>query len=85
MGATSHDPANPQSQHGNDRYADELSHPKHAAYMLAIAEKTGRAMSEVNDSYAQIFSHLRAQARVHDFLNIFVAKMVFEQLMRLRQ
>jgi len=53
--------------------------------MLAIAEKTGRAVSEVSDRYAQIFSHLREHARVRDFLTIFVPKKVFEQLMSLRQ
>jgi NAD-specific glutamate dehydrogenase len=85
MGAIRHDHANPQSQHCSGPYADELSHPKHAADMLAIAEKTGGAVSEVSDRYAQIFSHLREHARVRDFLTIFVPKKVFEQLMSLRQ
>ena len=61
-------------------YDDEADRKKHLAYMVSIAAEKHRDVSEVVPFYEQVLCDLRGQARVHDFLSIFVAKKVVEQL-----
>lgn len=63
-------------------YDDETDRKKHVAYMIAIAQEHGKDMTEVAPRYEEILASLRGQARIHDYLNIFVAKKVLEQLKR---
>lgn len=65
-------------------YADDRDRNKHRAYIAAIAQEEHKAFSEVADCYEHILANLRGQARVHDYLNIFVAKRVLE-LLKARQ
>ncbi|MET0963196.1 MAG: DUF3562 domain-containing protein [Noviherbaspirillum sp.] len=50
------------------------------AYIAAIAQERHKAIPEVADCYERILGDLRHQARVHDYLNVFVAKRVMELL-----
>ena len=61
-------------------YADAMERTKHMAYIAAIAQERHKAIPEVADCYERILTDLRHQARVHDFLNVFVAKRVMELL-----
>lgn len=77
-GASNH--SNFSSRNPAQLYDDEADRKKHMAYMTSIADEKHRDISEVVPFYENILSDLRSQARVHDFLNIFVAKRVLEQL-----
>ena len=61
-------------------YADPKERTKHMAYIAAIALEKQKAIPEVADCYERILIDLRHQARVHDYLNVFVAKRVIELL-----
>jgi hypothetical protein len=61
-------------------YDDEADRNKHMAYMTSIAAEKQKDIAEVTPFYERILSDLRGQAKVHDFLNIFVAKRVTEHL-----
>lgn len=61
-------------------YADATDRTKHMAYITAIAQEKHKAIPEVADCYERILIDLRHQARVHDYLNVFVAKRVMELL-----
>ena len=63
-------------------YDDETDRKKHVAYILAIAQEHGKDVADVAPRYEEILGNLRGQARIHDYLNIFVAKKVLEQLKR---
>lgn len=61
-------------------YDDEKDRKKHIAYMTSIAAEEHRDISEVAPFYEQVLYDLRGCARVHDYLNVFVAKRVIERL-----
>jgi len=61
-------------------YADEKDRLKHLAYIASIAQEQHRPIPEIADCYERILGDLRQNARVHDYLNVFVAKKVFEHL-----
>lgn len=61
-------------------YDDEADRKRHMAYIASIAEEKHRDVAEIAPYYEHVLCDLRGQARVHDYLNIFVAKKVFEQL-----
>ena len=61
-------------------YEDDADRKKHMHYMASIADEERRDISEVTPYYEHILGDLRGQARVHDYLNIFVAKRVLAQL-----
>lgn len=61
-------------------YADDSDRKRHRAHIAAIAQEEQKDIAEVSDCYEHILHDLRSQARVHDFLNIFVAKRVLERL-----
>lgn len=61
-------------------YDDEADRKKHMAYITSIAAEKHRDISEVVPFYEHVLYDLRSQARVHDYLNVFVAKKVVEQL-----
>lgn len=61
-------------------YADAKERTKHMAYITAIAQEKHKAIPEVADCYERILIDMRHQARVHDYLNVFVAKRVIELL-----
>jgi hypothetical protein len=63
-------------------YANENDRLRHLAYIAAIAQENHRPIPEIADCYERILSDLQRHARVHDYLNVFVAKKVFEQLKR---
>lgn len=63
-------------------YDDETDRKKHVAFMTAIAQENGKDIADVAPCYEEILGSLRGQARIHDYLNIFVAKKVLEQLKR---
>lgn len=63
-------------------YADDMDRSRHHANILAIAQEKGRSVSEVADHYEHILGELQQQAYVRDYLNVFVAKKVFELLRR---
>lgn len=71
---------NSASRNLTQLYDDEADRKRHMAYMTSIAEEKQKDISEVVPFYEHILSDLRGQARVHDYLNIFVAKRVLEQL-----
>lgn len=77
-GASNH--TNFSSRNLTQLYDDEADRKKHMAYMTSIAEEKHKDISEVVPFYEHILSDLRGQALVHDYLNIFVAKRVLEQL-----
>lgn len=62
------------SQNLTQLYDNERDRKRHMAYMTSIADEKHRDISEVVPSYENILRGLRNQARVHDYLNIFVAK-----------
>lgn len=68
------------SQDSAQLYEDEADRRKHLAYITSIANDKHRDISEVAPFYENILCDLRSQARVHDYLNVFVAKKVVEQL-----
>jgi len=57
-----------------------MDRSKHQAYILAIAQEKGRSISEIADHYEHILGDLQQRAYVRDYLNVFVAKKVFELL-----
>ena len=61
-------------------YENDRDRVKHLAYIAAIAQEEQKEISEVADCYEHILGNLRSHARVHDYLNIFVAKRVLELL-----
>jgi hypothetical protein len=61
-------------------YNDEADRRKHMHYIASIAAENHKDIREVGACYEDILGDLRSQARVHDFLNIFVAKKVLEKL-----
>ena len=61
-------------------YDDEADRKKHMAYITSIAAEKHRDISEVVPFYERVLCDLRGHARVHDYLNVFVAKKVVEQL-----
>lgn len=61
-------------------YENEADRKKHMAYIASIAAEKHRDISEVVPFYEQVLCDLRSQARVHDYLSVFVAKKVVEQL-----
>lgn len=61
-------------------YDNEADRKKHMAYMASIAAEKHRDISEVLSVYEEVLCDLRSRARVHDYLNVFVAKKVIEQL-----
>ena len=65
-------------------YANDMDRKNHMAYMASIAAERHKDISEVLPFYENVLGDLRGQARVHDFLSIFVAKKVVEQLNRLQ-
>ena len=65
-------------------YDDEADRKKHMAYIASIATEKHRDISEVAPFYEHVLYDLRSQARVHDYLNVFVAKKVAEQLKAFR-
>ena len=65
-------------------YANDADRKNHMAYMASIAAERHKDISEVVPFYENVLGDLRGQARVHDFLSIFVAKKVVEQLNRLQ-
>jgi len=67
-------------QDSSSLYIDEADRNRHMAYMTSIAAEKQKDIAEVAFFYEHILSDLRGQARVHDFLNIFVAKRVIEHL-----
>lgn len=71
---------NPALRETGKLYDDDRDRNKHLAYIVAIAQDGQRDISEVAACYEPILAHLRTQARVHDYLNIFVAKQVLAQL-----
>ena len=77
-GASNH--TNSASRTLTQLYDDEADRKRHMAYMTSIAEEKHKDISEVVPFYEDILSDLRGQARVHDYLNIFVAKRVLERL-----
>lgn len=68
------------SQVSAQLYDDEADRKKHMAYISSIAAEKHRDIAEVTPCYEHVLSDLRGQARVHDYLSIFVAKRVVEQL-----
>ena len=72
-------PDSPYAEHAG-LYADDMDRSKHHAYILAIAQEKGRSISEIADHYEHILSDLQQHAYVRDYLNVFVAKKVFELL-----
>lgn len=80
MGTDASNYTNFSSQNSTQLYDDEADRKKHMAYMASIADEKHRDISEVVPFYEHILSDLRGQARVHDYLNIFVAKRVLERL-----
>lgn len=75
---------NAPAQRVGSMYEDEADRKKHMAYMASIAAEKRRDISEVAPFYEQVLCDLRGQARVHDYLNVFVAKKVVEQLKTFR-
>jgi hypothetical protein len=67
---------------GASLYANENDRLRHLAYIAALAQQNHRPIPEIADFYERILSDLRQHAKVHDYLNVFVAKKVFEQLKR---
>lgn len=65
-------------------YENEADREKHMAYIASIATEKHRDIAEVVPFYEQILCDLRSQARVHDYLSVFVAKKVVEQLKAFR-
>ena len=61
-------------------YANDTDRQNHMAYMATIAAERHRDISEVVPFYEHVLGDLRGQAHVHDFLSIFVARKVVEQL-----
>lgn len=61
-------------------YDNEADRKKHMAYIASIAAEKHRDVAEIVPFYEHVLYDLRGQARVHDYLNIFVAKKVVEQL-----
>jgi hypothetical protein len=61
-------------------YLDEADRKKHLAYIVSIAEEKQKDIAEVAPCYERILHELRGQARVQDYLNVFVAKQVLAQL-----
>lgn len=80
MGTDASNFSNSQSQNSPWIYDDEADRKKHMAYMTSIAEEKHKDLLEVASFYENILVDLKGQARVHDFLNIFVAKKVLEKL-----
>ena len=74
------DDSNFSSPHPPGLYDDDADRKKHMAYMTSIAEEKHRDITDVVPYYEHILFDLRGQARVHDYLNVFVAKKVLEQL-----
>lgn len=74
------DDSNFPTRHPPGLYDDDADRNKHMAYMTSIAEEKHRDITDIVPYYEHILFDLRGQARVHDYLNIFVAKKVLEQL-----
>lgn len=71
---------NVPSQDSTQLYDDKADRKKHMSYISSIAAEKHRDISEVAPFYENVLCDLRSQARVHDYLNIFVAKKVIEKL-----
>lgn len=82
MGAIAANFMNAALQEGATLYDDDRDRNKHMAYITAIAQEEHIEISKVTGCYEHILGNLRGQARVHDYLNIFVAKRVLELLKR---
>lgn len=80
MNTSASDERNFRPQDAAQLYDDEADRKKHLAYMASIAAERHRDISEVAPFYEQVLRDLRNQAHVHDYLNVFVAKKVIEQL-----
>ncbi|MEN3294475.1 MAG: hypothetical protein V7642_3728 [Burkholderiales bacterium] len=61
-------------------YSGRGEHLKHLLCIRDIAQETNRSEQEVATVYENVLMDLKLNARVHDFLPIFVAKKVKDRL-----
>jgi hypothetical protein len=66
--------------HRRSPYFDRDDRLKHLLYIKHLAHEMNRPVQEVLPLYERVLRHLRAHAKVQDFLAIFVAKKVKESL-----
>ncbi len=61
-------------------YEDEAERARHLDMIASIAHEMNRSVAEVTDRYEPILDNLKKNSRVHDYLFVFVARKVAEQL-----
>ncbi len=66
-----------------DLYEDDAERSRHLDLIASIARENDRSVAEVTDHYERILDDLKRHARVHDYLVVFVARKVEEQLPKL--
>lgn len=62
--------------HRRSPYSDAEDRLKHLLYIQHLAQEMNRPVQEVTRLYENVLMHLRVDAKVQDFLPIFVAKRV---------
>jgi hypothetical protein len=66
--------------HRRSPYSGRDDRLKHLIHIKHLAQEMNRPVQEVTPLYESVLRHLRATAKVKDFLAIFVAKKVKERL-----
>ncbi|SAK65339.1 hypothetical protein AWB81_02551 [Caballeronia arationis] len=57
-----------------------MAHPNIEEVVRAIAEDTQASLETVSKLYSDVLAQFEEDARIHDFIPLFVAKRVREQL-----
>lgn len=64
--------------HPSSHFHDEKESERHALEIKLLAQEIGWPIQEVEELYEEIHEHLRARARILDYLPILVSKRVKE-------